>query len=102
MPPITINQILYLLEKESTESFKMTHKDLSEISDDVVRAAIVSEDSKFFKHRGFDFKRMKMAFKSKHIKKHGASTISQQVAKNVFLWNGGGWIRKVLEYILPF
>jgi monofunctional biosynthetic peptidoglycan transglycosylase len=63
-------------------------------------AAVCSEDQNFFTHNGIDFGAMKKAVnesKRKNGKLRGASTISQQTAKNVFLWPGRSWIRKGLE-----
>lgn len=62
-------------------------------------AAVAAEDQLFPEHYGFDFKSMTNAFKNnmKGKKVRGASTISQQVAKNVFLWQGRSYIRKILE-----
>lgn len=63
-------------------------------------AAIVSEDQNFFKHSGFDLKAIEKAMehnKRNTRRKRGASTISQQLAKNLFLWPGRSWIRKGFE-----
>ena len=63
-------------------------------------AVISSEDQLFPDHSGFDWKSIKKAMKyneKKPGRTHGASTISQQVAKNVFLWQGRDWVRKGLE-----
>jgi monofunctional biosynthetic peptidoglycan transglycosylase len=72
---------------------------LEEISPNLQKAVIASEDGNFLKHSGFDFKAMQKAFKnnSKGKKLKGGSTISQQTAKNVFLWQGRSYIRKGLE-----
>lgn len=72
--------------------------DLEEISSNAAIAVIASEDQQFPFHAGFDFKSIRTAVRaSEHGKKlRGASTISQQVAKNLFLWNGG-FLRKGLE-----
>ncbi len=72
---------------------------LEEISPNLPKAVIASEDGNFLKHSGFDFKAMQKAFKnnSKGRKLKGGSTISQQTAKNVFLWQGRSYIRKGLE-----
>ena len=79
--------------------FSHTWVSLDEISSNLPKAVIASEDSKFLNHFGFDFDAMKMAYdgnrKGKKIK--GGSTISQQTAKNVFLWQGRSYIRKGLE-----
>ena len=72
---------------------------LENISSNLQKAVIASEDGYFLKHHGFDFKAMQKAFKnnSRGKKLKGGSTISQQTAKNVFLWQGRSYIRKVLE-----
>lgn len=71
---------------------------LEEISPHLVRAAIAAEDSRFCAHWGVDVDAVREAAKdNRNGRRRGASTISQQTAKNVFLWNGGGWVRKGLE-----
>ncbi len=72
---------------------------LEEISPNLQKAVIASEDGNFLKHSGFDFKAMQKAFKnnSKGRRLKGGSTISQQTAKNVFLWQGRSYLRKGLE-----
>ena len=62
-------------------------------------AVMASEDSRFLLHHGFDFNAIGKAARHNISggKKHGASTISQQTAKNVFLWPGRSWIRKCIE-----
>lgn len=67
---------------------------------DVARKAVVaSEDQRFWTHRGFDLEAMQKAYESnrRHRKIRGGSTISQQTAKNLFLWQGGGYARKAIE-----
>jgi monofunctional glycosyltransferase len=72
---------------------------LEDISLNLPKAVVASEDGFFLKHNGFDFTAMNKAFKSnlKGKKLKGGSTISQQTAKNVFLWQGRSYVRKVLE-----
>ena len=74
---------------------------LSEISPSLPVAVIASEDGKFNDHHGFDYKAIEHAAKRnrEHPEKRklGASTISQQTAKNVFLWPGRSWVRKGFE-----
>jgi monofunctional glycosyltransferase len=72
---------------------------IENISPNLQKAVIASEDGNFLKHNGFDFKAMKKAFENnnKGKKLKGGSTISQQTAKNVFLWQGRSYIRKGLE-----
>ncbi|NLC49128.1 MAG: monofunctional biosynthetic peptidoglycan transglycosylase, partial [Bacteroidales bacterium] len=69
------------------------------ISDNIKRAVIASEDQLFFQHNGFDKKQIKKAIEENKKRKRarGASTISQQTAKNVFLWPKSSWFRKGLE-----
>ena len=70
-----------------------------DISDNLKRAVIASEDQLFFEHKGFDKKQIQKAIKENKTRKRrrGASTISQQTAKNVFLWPKSSWFRKGLE-----
>lgn len=72
---------------------------LEDISMNLQKAVVASEDGMFLKHSGFDFSAMNKAMKSniKGKKLKGGSTISQQTAKNVFLWQGRSYIRKILE-----
>lgn len=72
---------------------------IDEISINMQKAVIVSEDDTFLEHSGFNFKAMKKAYESnkKGKKLKGGSTISQQTAKNVFLWQGRSYVRKGLE-----
>jgi len=72
---------------------------LENISPHLVRAVIAAEDSRFCLHAGVDVDAIKEAAEHnrKSAKRRGGSTISQQTAKNLFLWNGGGYVRKGLE-----
>ena len=77
---------------------------LRNISPNMARAAIAGEDGKFCAHHGFDWEAMKIAQRA-NANGHrirGGSTISQQTAKNVFLWQGGGYFRKGLEAWFTF
>jgi monofunctional glycosyltransferase len=67
-------------------------------------AVICSEDQEFLEHEGFDFEAIEKAYSHNrtHKKKRGASTISQQTAKNVFLWPSRSWLRKGLEVYFTF
>ncbi len=84
-------------EKEMTCSH--TWVPLEEISTNMQKAVIASEDGTFLSHYGFDFKAMQKAFRNNERgrKLKGGSTISQQTAKNVFLWQGRSYVRKGLE-----
>ena len=76
-------------------------KSIENISPQMVQAVTASEDNKFIEHFGFDFEAIEKAQKFNERKKGkktmGASTISQQTAKNVFLWPSRTWVRKGLE-----
>jgi len=77
---------------------------IEEISPNLQLAVVASEDQNFLNHNGFDFKAIEKAMehnkKSKRMR--GASTISQQTAKNVFLWEGRSWVRKGFEVYFTF
>lgn len=83
------------------ESMKMHHYwvPLDEISRHMPVAVMASEDQRFLLHHGFDYEAIEKAAKSnlQGNKVRGGSTISQQTAKNVFLWPGRSWVRKGLE-----
>jgi len=89
--------------KEGRE-LKLSHHwvPLERMSPSMPVAVMGSEDANFLKHHGFDFKAIQNAVKRnrEHPEKNklGASTISQQTAKNVFLWPGRSWLRKGLEF----
>jgi len=72
---------------------------LERISPHLIRAVIASEDGEFCRHWGFDFNELQQAWEEAQDggRLRGASTISQQTAKNVFLWSGRSWARKGLE-----
>lgn len=76
----------------------------SQISDNLKAAVIAAEDAKFCTHDGFDIEAIQKAekYNATHKKKRGASTISQQTAKNVFLWPDRSWVRKGLEVWYTF
>jgi len=100
-PPITITMI------GDVFSGRGLHKDwmpIGQIDRDMVRAAIAAEDSKFCSHNGFDFEAIEDAMKRNASggRIRGGSTISQQTAKNAFLWNGGGYARKGVEAWFTF
>ncbi|MDE2562283.1 MAG: monofunctional biosynthetic peptidoglycan transglycosylase [Sphingomonadales bacterium] len=91
--PITATMVL------NGDGITKTWKPLSEIDRDMVDAAIAGEDGKFCEHHGFDAAAIEQAWKRNQRggRIRGGSTISQQTAKNVFLWQGGGYFRKGLE-----
>lgn len=79
---------------------------MSRISQELPVAVMASEDQRFMEHHGFDFQAIEHAVatnaKRGNKRKLGASTISQQTAKNVFLWPGRTWVRKGLEAYFTF
>lgn len=74
-------------------------RDLSEIPRHAALAVVVSEDQRFLQHGGVDLAAIRQAFAERRWRGElrGASTITQQVAKNLYLWNGRSWVRKGLE-----
>ncbi|MBU1436542.1 MAG: monofunctional biosynthetic peptidoglycan transglycosylase [Gammaproteobacteria bacterium] len=86
---------------QAKQNYQARHQwvPLSQISPHVIQAAVASEDQKFLDHNGFDMQAIEKAlvYNSKGKKTRGASTISQQTAKNVFLWSDRSWLRKGLE-----
>ncbi len=82
-------------------SFRVAYdwRDLDEISPSLPVAMVAAEDQNFASHGGFDFKAIEKARanNAKGRKVRGASTVSQQVAKNLFLWQGRSWVRKGVE-----
>ncbi|MEO8403369.1 MAG: monofunctional biosynthetic peptidoglycan transglycosylase [Chitinophagaceae bacterium] len=101
-PPLTITQFVSWI---TGHGLKRDYVDRDEISYNAKLAVISSEDQLFPDHSGFDWKNIQKAMKynkKKPGRTRGASTISQQVAKNVFLWQGRSWIRKGLEAYFTF
>jgi monofunctional biosynthetic peptidoglycan transglycosylase len=73
-------------------------RDLDQMAPALARAVVAAEDARFCDHRGFDLREIRRAIEERRRGRvRGASTISQQVAKNVFLWHGRSWTRKGLE-----
>ena len=95
-PPITATMAGDLVSGRGLTKDWMS---LSEMDPDMARAAIAGEDGKFCLHDGFDRDAIAAAFRRNQQggRIRGGSTISQQTAKNAFLWQGGGYIRKGLE-----
>lgn len=89
--------VIIAWEVESGHSAKHTWQSLEKISSQLQIAVIASEDQKFPEHCGFDLTSIKSALTEENGRLRGASTISQQTAKNLFLWNGRSYVRKGLE-----
>lgn len=103
-PPVTLLMLIRVFEQWSDgKDAKMIKKwkTLDEMSSSMASAVVASEDQLFQEHWGFDFNSIEKAYENNQKKKRrtvrGASTISQQVAKNVFLWPGRSWVRKGFE-----
>lgn len=104
-PPVTPLMVIRYFESGAEDkSIKKKWKGYEEISENMALAVIAAEDQNFFNHNGFDIEAIGKAIddnkKGKRVK--GASTISQQVAKNAFLWPGRNWLRKGLEAYFTF
>ncbi|HNR75313.1 MAG: monofunctional biosynthetic peptidoglycan transglycosylase [Bacteroidetes bacterium OLB12] len=100
-PPLTITQLASWTEGYG---LKRDYVDFKAMSPNIRLAVMASEDQLFPDHNGFDLKSIKKALENnkKSKRMRGASTISQQVAKNVFLWQGRSWFRKGLEVYFTF
>ncbi len=102
--PVFITPLMVIRSVEQVKGgkdLKMKHDwvSLDKISSSMPVAVMASEDQRFLVHHGFDLDAIEQAAKHNmnSKKKRGASTISQQTAKNVFLWPGRSWVRKGLE-----
>ena len=101
-PPFTLTQLGSLF---SGDGLKRDYVSFSEMSSEAGLAVMAAEDQLLPDHHGFDFKNIERALshnEKKPKKIRGASTISQQVAKNVFLWQDRSWLRKGLEVYFTF
>ena len=100
-PIITITQVGGLIEYGK---LKRDYVSYDEMGNNVKKAVLAAEDQRFFDHNGFDYKAIEkaMQYNQKGKKLRGGSTISQQTAKNVFLWQGRSWVRKGFETVYTF
>ena len=101
-PPITLTQVGSMIQGNGLNRDNISYDDMGP---NIKLAVIASEDQLFPDHDGFDLKAIKKAMKynTKHAtKRRGGSTISQQTAKNVFLYQGGGFVRKGVEVFFTF
>jgi monofunctional biosynthetic peptidoglycan transglycosylase len=101
--PLTPLHIIRLFEERKDDKETRLEKDwvaIDEMSPNMPLAVVTSEDPKFFEHFGFDFEQIKNSLErnmEKGKKLRGASTITQQTAKNLFLWPKRSWLRKGIE-----
>ena len=95
-PPVTP---LMVIRAVAGRGLDHRWRSMDKISPALPRALIAAEDAKFCEHRGFDFEALQKAYENNESgrKIRGGSTISQQTAKNVFLWPGRSYVRKGLE-----
>lgn len=102
--PITPLMVIRYFENDDSKAWQHQWISIDKMSKNIQLAAISSEDQKFMEHNGFDIEAIEKAYehnkKGKRIK--GGSTISQQTAKNVFLWPNRSWLRKGLETYFTF
>ncbi len=96
-PPLTV-----LMIQRMAQGYGVDHewRPIDRISPSMIRAAIAAEDARFCEHHGFDLKAIDQALRHDERRPgrlRGGSTISQQTAKNAFLWPGRSWVRKGLE-----
>jgi monofunctional biosynthetic peptidoglycan transglycosylase len=100
-PPITVTQLNSFF---TGHGLKRDYINYNEMGSNIKLAVMAGEDQLFPDHNGFDFKSIQKAMKHNQKSKslRGASTISQQVAKNVFLWQGRSYFRKGLEVYFTF
>jgi monofunctional biosynthetic peptidoglycan transglycosylase len=101
-PPITPLMINRVIEQKMAGKRAKLHKKwmpIEKISPNMYQAVVASEDNRFLEHWGIDVQAIEKAvqYNKRHKRKHGASTITQQVAKNVFLWPARTWLRKGFE-----
>ena len=101
VPATPLMVIRYFEQKEANKNTVWKHDwvPIDKISKNLQLAVIASEDQSFLKHKGFDFKAIEKAYQNNKNGRRlkGGSTISQQTAKNVFLWPQRSWLRKGLE-----
>ena len=101
-PPVT--PLMLIRKVDKGYSIEHEWRDLDRISPYMVQCAVSSEDNNFLGHNGFDYGAIEKAIEESESgkRRRGASTISQQTAKNVFLWPRSSWFRKGLEAYFTF
>ncbi len=99
LTPLMVIRVVENISAGKNAVFSHDWVPIENISMNLQKAVISSEDGLFLRHNGFDFSAMQKAFynNNKGRKIKGGSTISQQTAKNVFLWQGRSYVRKALE-----
>lgn len=103
-PPTTVPIILWTITSRSS-SVRYEWKNIDQISMIFLKHCLVAEDQRFFHHRGFDWREIEIASNEAERKgkpMRGASTITMQCARSLFLWQGRSWVRKGLEAYYTF
>lgn len=103
MTPLPIVRVFEQIGGSDEVRLNKSWRNIDDIGTNMIKAAVVSEDLKFFEHYGFDFEQIYKAIKNRISggkKLRGASTISQQTAKNLFFTPNRSWLRKGLEFYL--
>ena len=97
--PVPVTPLMLTRNIVEGTPINYTWTPIEKISPNLVQAVVASEDNLFMEHDGFDFKQIEIARREAEAGKRlrGASTITQQTAKNLFLWHGRTWLRKGLE-----
>lgn len=97
--PVPVTPLMLTRNIKENTPINYTWTPIEKISPNLALAVIASEDNLFMQHNGFDFKQIEIARREAEAGKRlrGASTITQQTAKNLFLWQGRSWLRKGLE-----
>src|SRR5213079_2601816 len=98
--PMLIDQGSAMISSTPKRPLRYRWIDLPQIPEMFLEHLWISEDQRFFQHEGFDWKEMELAMKKAERKRkpvRGASTITNQCARSIFLWQGRSWIRKGLE-----
>lgn len=100
-PPITPLMVIRLIEGDGMQR---TGRSLNEMAPDLPRAVLAAEDNRFCRHAGVDWSAVgeALADYDERGRLRGASTITMQVARNLFLWPGGGFIRKAIELPIAY
>ncbi len=104
--PVPYTPLMAIRWYEADSEYELQHEwvPIRAISEDMQLAVICAEDQQFLNHNGFDYEAIEKAYNSnkRGHRLRGGSTISQQTAKNVFLWPGRSWLRKGLETYFTF
>ena len=97
--PVPVTPLMLTRNIDEGTPINYTWTPIEKISPNLVQAVVASEDNLFMEHEGFDFKQIEIARREAEAGKRlrGASTITQQTAKNLFLWQGRSWLRKGVE-----